>query len=81
MRTAKTDETGRMPRLICVFAGCTLTLLVLSQGGSFIKQSRVKILPWASKNRNILYKFKNKLYRKFPKYSDTQKICCNHSKI
>ena len=20
-------------------------------------------------------------YRKFPKYSDTQKICCNHSKI
>ena len=23
MRTAKTDQTGRMPRLICVFAGCT----------------------------------------------------------
>ena len=21
------------------------------------------------------------IYRKFPKYSDTQKICCNHSKI
>ena len=21
------------------------------------------------------------VYRKFPKYSDTQKICCNHSKI
>ena len=20
-------------------------------------------------------------YRKFPKYSDTQKVCCNHSKI
>ena len=20
-------------------------------------------------------------YRKFPKYSDTQNICCNHSKI
>ena len=20
-------------------------------------------------------------YRKFPKYSDTQKICCNHTKI
>ena len=20
-------------------------------------------------------------YRKFPKYSDTKKICCNHSKI
>ena len=23
----------------------------------------------------------SKIYRKFPKYSDTQKICCNHSKI
>ena len=22
-----------------------------------------------------------KIYRRFPKYSDTQKICCNHSKI
>ena len=21
------------------------------------------------------------MYSKFPKYSDTQKICCNHSKI
>ena len=30
----KTDQTGRMPRLICVFAGCTLVLLVLSYHGS-----------------------------------------------
>ena len=29
------DQTGRMPRLIWVFAGHTLTLLVLSRGGSF----------------------------------------------
>ena len=28
------DQTGRMPRLIWVFAGCTLILLVLSWGGS-----------------------------------------------
>ena len=35
MRTVKTDQTGRMPRLILVFAGRTLTLLVLSEGGSF----------------------------------------------
>ena len=28
--TAKTDQTGRMPRLIWVFAGRTVTLLVLS---------------------------------------------------
>ena len=35
MRTAKTDPTGRMSRLIWVFAGRTFILLVLSWGGSF----------------------------------------------
>ena len=30
------DKTGRMPRLIWVFAGCTVTLLVLSCHGSLI---------------------------------------------
>ena len=29
-------QTGRMPRLIWVFAGRTLTLLVLSRGGSCV---------------------------------------------
>ena len=29
------DQTGRMPRLIWVFAGRTATLFVLSRGGSF----------------------------------------------
>ena len=33
MRTAKTDQTGWMPRLIWVFAGHTVTLLVLSCRG------------------------------------------------
>ena len=32
------DQTGRMPRLICVFAGHTATLLVLPWGGSFKRQ-------------------------------------------
>ena len=31
------DQTGRMPRLIWVFAGCTLILLVLSCRGSYTK--------------------------------------------
>ena len=31
------DQTGRMPRLIWVFAGRTVILLVLSWGGSLIK--------------------------------------------
>ena len=30
------DQTGRMPRLIRVFAGRTATLMVLSWGGSFV---------------------------------------------
>ena len=29
----------------------------------------------------IINKLQLQAYRKFPKYSDTQKICCNHSKI
>ena len=35
MHSEDSGQTGRMPRLIWVFAGCTLTLLVLSRGGSF----------------------------------------------
>ena len=35
MQTAKTDQTGRMPRVIWVFAGRTATLLVLSCCGSY----------------------------------------------
>ena len=31
------EQTGRMPRLIWVFAGCTLVLLVLSCRGSFLR--------------------------------------------
>ena len=34
--TAKTDQAGWMPRLIWVFAGCTVILLVLSCRGTFI---------------------------------------------
>ena len=36
MRTAKTDQPGRIPRLIWVFTGRTLILLVLSCRGSFV---------------------------------------------
>ena len=34
MRTEETDQTGQMPRMIWVFTGRTLTLLVLSCCGS-----------------------------------------------
>ena len=34
------DQTGRMPRLIWVFAGLTVILLVLSWGGSYVNASK-----------------------------------------
>ena len=34
------DQTGRMPRLIWVFTGCTLILLVLSCHYSFLYQAQ-----------------------------------------
>ena len=37
-----TDQTGQMPRLICVFAGHTLILLVLSCRGSNVLQDSVR---------------------------------------
>ena len=43
MRTAKTDQTGRMSRLILVFAGRTLILLVLSCRCSFNDLIRVSV--------------------------------------
>ena len=39
------DQTGRMPRLIWVFAGRTLTLLVLSCGGSVLKALAISDSP------------------------------------
>ena len=35
-------QTGRMPRLIWVFAGLTLTLLVLSRGGSILVLHKIR---------------------------------------
>ena len=42
------DQTGRMPRLIWVFAGRTVTLLVLSCRGSVLQCSGTKSLPIAT---------------------------------
>ena len=47
--TAKTDQTGRMPRLIWVFTGRTLILLVLSCRGSYpivLNQNRNTAFIW-----------------------------------
>ena len=35
LQADREDQPGRMPRLICVFAGRTVTLLVLSYRGSY----------------------------------------------
>ena len=39
------DQTGRMPRLIWVFAGCTVTSLVLSCRGSIMRTVKLQITP------------------------------------
>ena len=44
MRTAKTDQTVQMPRLIRVFPGRTFTLLVLSCRGSFVMSEKMSLL-------------------------------------
>ena len=41
------EQTGRMPRLIWVFAGCTTTLLVLSWGSSYVVST---LFTWAEHN-------------------------------
>ena len=46
------DQTGQMPRLIWVFAGCTVILLVLSWGGSY------NIEPaWSISGRQVRYRW------------------------
>ena len=79
------DQTGQMSRLIWVLAGRTTTLLVLSCHGSFdvlfpipISKIKKKILINLKLNKRCTFTLQ---YRKFPKYSDTPKIRCNHSKI
>ena len=59
------DQTGRMPRLIWVFAGYTLTLLVLSWGGS--NYDLFCNLRWF-----VLLHFNDKYINcNFPKFRDT----------
>ena len=50
------DQTGRMPRLIWVFAGCTLILLVLSCRGSsrLVDDGYVWYQPICCKRRKII---------------------------
>ena len=57
MRTAKTDQTGRMPRVIRVFAGRTLTLLVMSCRGSFVsfQISKSNVVDDMVESNSVLY--------------------------
>ena len=42
-QSVNSDQTGRIPRLIWVFAGCTVTSLVLTWGGSILGTSGYQI--------------------------------------
>ena len=46
---------------------------------SINKQRQIVALTSYHKNHTYMYWYSR--YRKFPKYSDTQKICCNHTKL
>ena len=64
-------QTGRMPRLIWVFVGRTCHFV------RFVTR-RLICNPIILRYWLLTTEVK---YRKCPKYSDTQNICCNHSKI
>ena len=70
------DQPGRMPRLIWVFAGHTATLLVLSQGGSnkeVVQKNRFEYRFCRSKvNENKLWI----LAKMLASSTDLQKIIC-----
>ena len=56
VHSEEADQTGRMPRLIWVFAGRTVTLLVLSWGGSFyVFCCMVKLIskPWDNHSGSV----------------------------
>ena len=63
-----------MTRLIWVFAGLTLILLILSCRGS----NYLVYMQLVTRSITLLCPI---CYRKTPKHSDTPKICCNHPKI
>ena len=90
------DESGRMPRLIWVFAGRTVILYVLSWGGSFVTQSLSEMqwemapnitLPWhqtssSCQQRNDTVNVRKLGTREKKKKKTTNKNkCCNYSKI
>ena len=93
MWSAKTlNSVGGWPGWSETSLGAHVIVLVLSCGCSFavlcewlIKNNvdhlfNAGTVLMALKAETLLYP-SSLWYRKFPKYSDTQKICCNHSKI
>ena len=87
------DQTGWMPRLIWVFAGRTVILLVSSWGGSYLGSECRPRSDCSSRSCLIrlftvclsdcifwMHRVKPH-YRRNPKNLDIQKICCHHPKI
>ena len=48
------DQTGRMPRLIWVFAGCTVTLLVWSCRSSYGITFSIPVIKWSCNTNSLL---------------------------
>ena len=61
--TAKTDQTGRIPRMVWVFAGRTVILLVLSWGGSYwyILSYKFQAFVWLCRDQAVWGIYRNRL--------------------
>ena len=53
----------------------------MSRGAELCNQARLQLVCSATESSKSLKYAYRQIYRKFPKYSDTQKLCSNHSKI
>ena len=75
MHSEDSDRTGRMSRLTWVFTGRSGHFGGFVTGGPAVQ-------PGMYRGYHRFHTVGGlQMYLKFPKYSDTQKICCNHSKI
>ena len=75
--TSRTHQKSRRSRKILFFAKSmkTFQYVCMCKSKSCYFNIYITFSQWS------FYARPNLSHRKFPKYSDTQKICCNHSKI
>ena len=79
VNTEDSDQTGQMSMLIWVLTGRTCNFVGFVMVRLIYVLQAFNILKWCF-NTTCLFKY-SCAYRNDPKFSDTQNICCNHSKV